>query len=101
MLKQSRVEYEEKCHIEQKLKENCSDNGLEYHGNTPGNGDCFFEAIASQLSRIGAAQSGSAISPLQLRVKVSEYIRQNPTYEVSSSSISHRFKETKFLSMKL
>ena len=85
VLKQSRVEYEEQFHIEQKLKENCTDNGLEYHGDTPRNGDCFFEAIASQLSRIKAQQS--ALSPLQLRQKVSEYIWQNPTYDVSISSI--------------
>ena len=87
VLIQSKVDYEEQCHIEQKLKKNCHDNGLEYLGDTPRNGDCFFEAITAQLSRIGALESESALQPVQLRRKVSEYIQQHPTYEVSIYSI--------------
>ena len=67
-LTQSNVSYEEQHAIEQRLKENCRENSLEFHGLTPGNGDCFFEAIASQLRRIGAQQSSS----LQLRHEVTE-----------------------------
>lgn len=88
VLIQSKVDYEEQCHIEQKLKKNCHDNGLEYLGDTPRNGDCFFEAITSQLSRIGALESGSALQPVQLRLKVSEYIQQHPTYEGPEGSVS-------------
>ena len=90
VLIQSKVDYEKQCHIEHKLKENCRDNGLEYLGDTPGNGDCFFEAIASQLSRIGVPQLGPPLPALQLRLKISEYIRQHPTYEVSIFSIYKR-----------
>ena len=77
------MDYEEQNGIEQRLKENCTENGLEYHGQTPGNGDCFFEAIASQLRRIGANHSSSAL----LRKQVAEYIQQHPTYEVSMRSV--------------
>ena len=87
MLIQSKVDYEKRLHIEQKLKDNCRDHGLEYLGETPRNGDCFFEAIASQLSRIGVSQSRPLLAPLQLRLKVSEYIRQHPTYKVSTCSV--------------
>ena len=74
----------EKQHdTEQRLKENCWENGLEFHGLTPRNGDCFFEAIASQLRRIGAQESSS----VQLRHEVTEYIRQHPTYDVSICNI--------------
>ena len=73
------MDYEEQRDIEKKMNENCRESGLEYHGQTPGNGDCFFEAIASQLRRIGAEHSSSA----QLRQQVTEYIRQHPTYEIS------------------
>ena len=80
---QSYVSYAEQHDIEQRLKENCRENGLEFHGLTPGNGDCFFEAIASQLRRIGAQQSSS----VQLRHEVMEYIRQHPTYDVSICNV--------------
>ena len=77
------MNYEEQHGIEKRLKENCRENGLEYHGQTPGNGDCFFEAIASQLRRIGANHCSSAL----LRKQVTEYILQHPTYEVSICSV--------------
>ena len=77
------MRYEEPHGNEQRLKENCRENGLEFHGLTPGNGDCFFEAIASQLRRIGAQQSSS----VQLRHDVTEYIRQHPTYDVSICNV--------------
>ncbi|XP_072051075.1 uncharacterized protein [Amphiura filiformis] len=35
-----------------RLRNNCEENGLKYRGITPGNGDCFFEAVADQLERI-------------------------------------------------
>ena len=79
----SYVSYEEQHGNEQRLKENCRENSLEFHGLTPGNGDCFFEAIASQLRRIGAQQSSS----VQLRHDVTEYIRQHPTYDVSICNV--------------
>ena len=77
------MSYEEQHGNEQRLKENCRENSLEFHGLTPGNGDCFFVAIASQLRRIGAQQS----SYVQLRHDVTEYIRQHPTYDVSICNV--------------
>ena len=83
VLLQSKVDYEEQHGIEKRLKENCIENCLEYHGQTPSNGDCFFEAIASQLERIGAKRHSSAL----LRKQVTKYILQHPTYEVSICSV--------------
>ena len=66
--------------IEQKLKDNCRKNGYEFHGETPRDGNCFFEAIASQLNRINAEKRYSS---KQLRQEITEYILQHPTIEVS------------------
>ena len=79
ILIQSRVDYEKQHETEQRFEENCRQNGLELHGLTPHNGDCFFEAIASQLRRIGVHQTSSAV----LRWKVTYYICNHLTYEVS------------------
>ena len=36
-----------------RLVENCKSLQLRFRGKTPGNGNCFFEAVASQLQRLG------------------------------------------------
>ena len=79
ILIQSRVDYEKQHDTYQRLEENCRENGLEFQGLTPHHGDCFFDAIASQLRRIGVRQTSSAV----LRWKVTEYICNHLTYEVS------------------
>ena len=78
VLRQSIAEFNEQHHIEQRLTENCRENGLMFLGLTPGDGDCFFYAISSQLERVGAGSYNVA----QLRQNCVEYIRQHPTYEV-------------------
>ncbi|XP_072019683.1 uncharacterized protein [Amphiura filiformis] len=57
-----------------RLQENCAENGLKYRGTTPGNGDCFFEAVADQLKRINNLYSPIAS---QLRQDVSNYMAEH------------------------
>ena len=52
--------------------------GLEYSTPTPGNGDCFFEAISDQLERLGKQKQ----SAHDLRRNVVSFCRQNPTIQV-------------------
>ena len=70
--------YAEEQSVIQRLKQNCSLYGLEYRGLTPGNGNCFFEAISCQLRRLALDE----IDPVQLRKRVVAYIKENDTYQV-------------------
>ncbi|XP_072051078.1 uncharacterized protein [Amphiura filiformis] len=57
-----------------RLQANCAENGLQYRGITPGNGDCFFEAVADQLDRIGNQYRPIASC---LRQDVSNYMAEH------------------------
>ncbi|XP_052097435.1 uncharacterized protein LOC127732440 [Mytilus californianus] len=82
-IKQSIASNEEQTLIVERLKRNCSSHGLEYRGQTPGNGNCFFEAITCQLDRIGA----DVIAPEQLRTNVVNYISTHPSFEGSQGIV--------------
>jgi hypothetical protein len=51
-LHQSAVAYRKEYAVDERLKINCEEAGLQLLGVTPGNGNCFFEAVGSQLERL-------------------------------------------------
>ena len=67
-------------HAEQRLIGNCRHHGLVFHGDTPADGNCFFHAVSDQLSLLGVPDQ----SPSQLREKVVQFLKSNPTVEVST-----------------
>ncbi|KAL3888210.1 hypothetical protein ACJMK2_000586, partial [Sinanodonta woodiana] len=64
------------------LEANCLSLGLELHGETPANGNCFFEAVSSQLRRLNCVVQKS---PQELRQEVAAFIRANIVIQVSKS----------------
>lgn len=70
-----------------KLKSNCYAVGLAFSDETPRDGNCFYHAVSSQLGRLGLDEK----EPLQLRIGVVDYLKENRTYEVKSYP-----KETKW-----
>ncbi len=64
------------------LKANCKKLNLAYHGNTPGDGNCFFNAISDQLSLLGLPHQ----SPWDIRQSVVEFLRRNPSLQVCTKS---------------
>ena len=65
---------------EQRLIGNCRQHGLVFHGYTPADGNCFFHAVSDQLSLLGVPGQSSS----QLRNKVVQFLKSNPTVEVST-----------------
>lgn len=59
--------------------------GLEYRQVTPGNGDCFFEAISDQLIRLDRPHQSAE----KLRENVVSFCRQQPILQVHFSYISY------------
>ena len=78
IIEKSVAAYTEQQDVLDRLKRNCSLYGLEYRGLTPGNGNCFFEAISCQMERLALDK----IDPDQLRKNVIEYMSTNHTYKV-------------------
>ncbi|KAL3889148.1 hypothetical protein ACJMK2_001502 [Sinanodonta woodiana] len=58
--------------------------GLELHGETPADGNCFFEAVSSQLRRLNCAVQ---TSPQQLRQEVVAFMRSNIVIRASEGTI--------------
>ena len=69
------------------LKANCKKLNLAYHGNTPGDGNCFFNAISDQLSLLGLPYE----SPWDIRQSVVEFLRRNPSIQVRTESPASGF----------
>ncbi|KAK3607771.1 hypothetical protein CHS0354_040675 [Potamilus streckersoni] len=67
------------------LEENCQRVGLKFHGETPGNGNCFFEAVSSQLQRLNCAVQKSA---QQLRQDVVAFMKANAILQVCEGTIN-------------
>lgn len=63
-----------------KLKSNCHAVGLTFSDVTPRDGNCFFHAVSCQLGRLGLDEK----EPLQLRIEVVDYLKENRTSEVKS-----------------
>ena len=63
-----------------KLKSNCHAVGLAFSGDTPRDGNCFFHAVSCQLEGLGLDKK----KPLQLRIEVVDYLKENRTSEVKS-----------------
>lgn len=76
--KLSRADYDKQEYAEYRLKRLCGSHGMEFLGRTPENGNCFFEAVSSQLRRLHLNQS-----PRELRHNVIDYLKRNPTFTVS------------------
>jgi len=65
-----------------KLKSNCYAVGLAFSDETPRDGNCFFHAVSCQLRRLGLDEK----EPLQLRIEVVDYLKENRKFEVKSIS---------------
>ena len=63
-----------------KLKSNCHAVGLAFSDETPRDGSCFFHAVSSQLGRLGLDEK----EPLQLRIEIVDYLKENRKFEVKS-----------------
>lgn len=63
---------------EEILHANIHEIGLEYGTPTPGNGNCFFEAVRDQLKRLELP----LISAYQLRLNIIKFCRDNPILKV-------------------
>ncbi|KAL3889501.1 hypothetical protein ACJMK2_001839, partial [Sinanodonta woodiana] len=66
------------------LERNCQNVGLQFHGETPGNGNCFFEAVSSQLQRL---KYPVQLSPQQLRQDAVAFLKDNQLLQVSDGYI--------------
>ena len=62
------------------LKSNCYAVGLAFSDETPRDGNCFYHAVSSQLGSLGLDEN----EPLQLRIGVVDYLKENRTYKVKS-----------------
>ena len=63
-----------------KLKSNCHSVGLAFSDETPRDGNCFFHAVSCQLGRLDLDEK----EPLQLRIEVVDYLKENRKFEVKS-----------------
>ncbi|XP_072039985.1 uncharacterized protein [Amphiura filiformis] len=59
------------------LKQNCRRLGLQFHGQTPGDGNCFFHAVSDQLNLLGLPSQ----SAVDLRQSVVTFMRCNSTIQ--------------------
>ncbi|KAL3889183.1 hypothetical protein ACJMK2_001533 [Sinanodonta woodiana] len=66
------------------LEATCLSVGLELHGETPADGNCFFEAISSQLRRLNCVVQKS---PQELRQEVVAFMRTNRVIQASEGTI--------------
>ncbi|XP_052090923.1 nuclear GTPase SLIP-GC-like [Mytilus californianus] len=85
-IKQSLADYSKQHAVEERLKEYCNFHGMEFLGRTPGNGNCFFEAISAQLERLQLPRK----SPELLRQEVTTYLKEKPTYKVNGKLVNLR-----------
>jgi hypothetical protein len=60
------------------LLSNIKDIGLEYSTPTPGDGNCFFEAVSDQLKRLGLPPQNAQM----LRSNIVQYCKENSVLKV-------------------
>ena len=63
---------------EQRLLENCVRAGLTFHGETPGDGNCFFHAVCDQLVMLGLPHQTAD----ELRSSVVDFLKSHPSIKV-------------------
>ncbi|XP_052090922.1 nuclear GTPase SLIP-GC-like isoform X2 [Mytilus californianus] len=83
-IKQSLADYSKQHAVEERLKQYCNFHGMEFLGRTPGNGNCFFEAISAQLERLQLPRR----SPERLRQEVTTYLKEKPTYKANEELVN-------------
>ncbi len=59
--------------IQQRLLNNCLHEGLEFHGQTPADGNCLFHAVSDQLN----SPNWENINHIDLRRKLAEFLSNN------------------------
>ncbi|XP_072029369.1 uncharacterized protein [Amphiura filiformis] len=65
------------------LEDNCKKLNLAFHGKTPADGNCFFNAISDQLNLLGLPHQ----SPWEIRQSVVEFLRRNPSIQAQDGTI--------------
>ena len=70
------------CDAEKRLLANCQEAGLESRGKIPKDGNCFFHAVADQLSLVDGGGNPVPTKADQLRKDVIDYLRNNPIVQV-------------------
>lgn len=63
---------------ENRLKKNCHNLNLSFRKETSRDGNCLFEAVASQLNDLGIKE----MSAQEMRQEVIEYLMENRDFEV-------------------
>ncbi|KAL3888019.1 hypothetical protein ACJMK2_000403, partial [Sinanodonta woodiana] len=66
------------------LEANCLSVELELHDETPADGNCFFEAVSSQLRRLNCIVQKS---PQELRQEVAAFMRTNKVLQTSEGTL--------------
>ena len=61
------------------LEDNCKKLNLAFHGKTPADGNCFFNAVADQLDLLELPQQ----SPAELRKSVVEFLHEHRSVQVT------------------
>ena len=80
--------YASENEAEKRLLENCRRAGLKVHGHTPADGNCFFHAVADQLSLLGLPHQ----SATRLRNGIVCYLKDHPQVQVSKMFFSDHFR---------
>ncbi|XP_072036646.1 uncharacterized protein [Amphiura filiformis] len=68
----------------QRLQTNCQKHNLQFIGNIPGDGNCFFHSIADQLERVNLPHQTHEV----LRKEVVQYLRENPVIQGPDGEIN-------------
>ncbi|XP_072043457.1 uncharacterized protein [Amphiura filiformis] len=68
------------------LEENCKKLNLAFHGKTPGDGNCLFNAVSDQLDLLNLPHQ----SPSDLRQSVVEFLRRNPSIQAQDGTINFK-----------
>jgi hypothetical protein len=79
-LHESTVSYQNECDVGERLQTNCTAADLQFRGITPGNGNCFFEAVSSQIERLSLPR----VSPQELRATVTQFLLDNRMIQVGA-----------------
>lgn len=63
---------------EKRLKENCRNLNLTFRNETPRDGNCFFDAVSSQLRGLGLREKSAE----EIRENVIDYLMENRNFQV-------------------
>ena len=68
------------------LEENCRKLQLAFHGRTPADGNCFYNAVSDQLDLLGLQHQ----SPSEIRQSVVKFLRCNSSIQVLIAHLYNR-----------